>query len=359
MKNEEIVVSAPGRICLSGEHQDYFDLPIIAAAINLRVKISGKKNHKNQIRIDLPDVGETEDFSIGKELEYNKQRDHLKSAVNVLQRKGITLPWGWDCLIKGTIPINSGTASSSALVVAWIKFILEAVQNERASVAEILAEWGFEAEVAEFKEPGGKMDHYASSVGGIIMLHFGDTLKVKRLKNPLKEFVLADSLITKDTTGTLGYIKSNVIQGIVRVQKKIKGFSLRSPLNSHIRAEIDKLPDDIKRLLKGTFISRDLTAEGETLFESESFNHERFGRLLSRQQEVLRDYLHVSLPKINRMVDACLDAGALGAKINGSGEGGCIFAYCPKRSEQVSEAMKKMGAKAYIIQIDEGARREN
>ena len=359
MKNEEIVVSAPGRICLSGEHQDYFDLPIIAAAINLRVKISGKKNHKNQIRIDLPDVGETEDFPIGKELEYHKQRDYLKSAVNVLQRKGITFPGGWDCLIKGTIPINSGTASSSALVVAWVKFILEAVQNDRASVAEILAEWGFEAEVAEFKEPGGKMDHYSSAVGGIIMLHFGDTLQVKRLKNPLKEFVLADSLIKKNSTGTLGYIKNKVIQGIVRVQKKIIGFSLRSPLKSHIRAEIDKLPDDMKKLLKGTFMSRDLTAEGETLFESESFNHERFGLLLSRQQEVLRDYLHVSLPKINRMVDACLDAGALGAKINGSGEGGCIFAYCPNRSEQVSEAMKKMGAKAYIIQIDEGARREN
>ncbi|MDD8039868.1 MAG: galactokinase family protein, partial [Acidobacteriota bacterium] len=34
MVNPTLRVSSPGRICLLGEHQDYFGLAIIAAAIN-------------------------------------------------------------------------------------------------------------------------------------------------------------------------------------------------------------------------------------------------------------------------------------------------------------------------------------
>jgi galactokinase len=39
MKNR-IKVSAPGRICLFGEHQDYLGLPVITAAIDLRLELT-------------------------------------------------------------------------------------------------------------------------------------------------------------------------------------------------------------------------------------------------------------------------------------------------------------------------------
>ena len=173
MTEEKIRVSAPGRICLFGEHQDYFGLSIIAAAINLRISIGGTKRKDRTFKINLPDIEDTEEFSIEKELGYNKERDYLKSSINLLRRKGINLPAGWDCLVKGTIPINAGSASSSALVVAWIKFLLETVKDERARMPDEIAELGFLAEVAEFREPGGKMDHYTSSLGGVVSIDFG------------------------------------------------------------------------------------------------------------------------------------------------------------------------------------------
>jgi galactokinase len=64
--------------------------------------------------------------------------------------------------------------------------------------------------------------------------------------------------------------------------------------------------------------------------------------------------LKVSTPKIESMLDAALDAGALGGKINGSGGGGCMFAYAPNNSEAIAEAIKKAGGKSYIVQADEG-----
>jgi galactokinase len=358
MNYYSLQVSAPGRICLFGEHQDYFGLPIIAAAINLRITISGKKRDSHQLHIKMPDIGQEEILALERELAYTQDRDYLKSAVNILRREGLIPRSGWDCLIEGTIPINSGTASSSALVVAWIKFLLDTVQDRRSESAEEIADLAFMAEVAEFKEPGGKMDHYSSALGGVVCLHFGEQLDVQKLPNVLGRFVLADSLQKKDTTGTLDYIKSNVHSAIRNIQKKRKEFDLTTSPLSEYEENIHDLDTVERELILGTLKTRDLTAEGESLFSSEPFDHSRFGQLLSRQQDVLRDHLKISTPKIDRMLDSALQAGALGAKGNGSGGGGCIFAYAPNKTEEVAEALRKAESRPYIITIGEGVRRE-
>jgi galactokinase len=68
--------------------------------------------------------------------------------------------------------------------------------------------------------------------------------------------------------------------------------------------------------------------------------------------------LQISTPKIERMIRAALDAGAFGAKINGSGGGGCMFAYAPDDPEKVAVAVEKAGGQAFIVHIDEGVKRE-
>lgn len=359
MFKDKISVSAPGRLCLLGEHQDYFGLSIIAAAINLRISITGKElGSERSLKLDLPDIGENEIIPLDTEIPYSRERDYLKSAVNILQRQGVHFSSGWDCQVKGTIPINSGTASSSALVVAWIQFLLESAQDKNARSAESIAELAFQAEVAEFKEPGGKMDHYAAALGGIVYIDFGEKFLVEKYSSSLGEFVLADSLIRKDTTGTLGFIKKHVHQGLAQVQKNLAYFHLLSPLGAPEIEEIKKLPPVEQRLLLGTIKTRDITREGRSLFKAKEFNHTRFGKLLSQQQDVVRDDLQISAPKIDLMIDTALQAGALGAKINGSGEGGCILAYAPDKAKEVSEALSQLDTKAHIIRVDEGVRIE-
>jgi galactokinase len=333
-------------------------LPIIAAAINLRITIRGYPRKDRIIRIYLPDIGEEEEFSLAEELSYSKERDYFKSSINVLKRKGVCFSHGWNCELHGTIPINAGTSSSSALVIAWLKFLLEAAGNKILNTPEQIAELGFLSEVAEFSEPGGKMDHYASSLGGVVSVSFKGKLKVQKLKNPLNKFILADSLQKKDTTGMLGDIKSRVFEGVHTLRRRIKGFSLYDPLNHKVDEEIEKLPPDVKRPLRGTLLTRNLTEEGRALFASDPFDHLKFGQLLSQQQEILRDYLRISTPKIDTMIDRALKEGALGAKINGSGGGGCMFAYAPVHAEKIAEAVKQTGASVAIIHVDDGARRE-
>jgi galactokinase len=358
MERNEVKVSAPGRICLFGEHQDYFGLPVIAAAIDLRIQIAGRAKTDLNLKINLPDINSFEKIDLESEVTYERKRDYLKSVINVLQREGIDFRQGWDCTVQGSIPINSGTSSSSALVVAWIKFLLEAAAAKRLNKPDVIAELAYRAEVAEFNEPGGKMDHYSSALGGVVNIHFGEELSYSKFKNPLKEFVLADSLIRKDTTGTLAHIKNCVQEGVHLLQNRIEGFHLKTKIGPQEKQELERLPVLNRRLVEGTLKTRDLVAQGELLFQSPQFDHEQFGRLLNSQQDVLRDYLGVSSPTLDQMIAVSLAQGAFGAKINGSGQGGCIFAYCPERISQVAAALRELGAKTYIIHIDEGVKRE-
>jgi len=357
MNAQKLQVSSPGRICLFGEHQDYLGLAIIAAAVDLRITISGRRRSDKKFVIELPDIGEREEFSSDQEIPYAKKRDYLKSAVNIHRRQGLPLT-GWDCLVRGTIPINAGTSSSSALVVAWNKFLLEAAGDERAKIPEEIAELGYLTEVAEFKEPGGRMDHYTSALGGAVWIQFDEPMKLKRLENPLQTFVLANSREKKDTTGTLGFIKSHVLEGVARIRGHIPGFNLKSPMTQDVLAEIERLEADDRRLLHGSLMTRDLTREGVELFQARPFDHQKFGALLTAQHTILRDNLRISTPKIERMMHAALDAGAFGAKINGSGGGGCMFAYAPVDPDKVAAAVEREGGQPFIVRVDEGVRRE-
>src|SRR6185436_8672654 len=84
----------------------------------------------------------------------------------------------------------------------------------------------------------------------------------------------------------------------------------------------------------------------------------RIGQLLSEHQAILRDVLRISTRKIDNMLDAAQNAGAYGGKINGSGGGGCMFAYAPEQPERIAEAIARAGGTPYIISVDEGTRVE-
>jgi len=355
MEIRRLKVSSPGRICLFGEHQDYLDLDVVAAAISLRLYINGQPRPDRQFLIDLPDIGEKEQFTPGRKLIYLKSRDYLRSAVNVLLRLGCQFEHGWDIQLHGEIPINAGTSSSSAMVVAWMRFLLEvAGKSELAASPEAVAELAHQAEVLEFKEPGGKMDHYTSALGGIVWIEFTGGLKMTRLKAPLGTFVLGDSLQKKDTTGTLSSVRERVNRGLEMIKKDFPDLNLKKITESELRPIIKNLPTEIRDPLLGAIINRDLTRKGVKLFQAESFDHNEFGKLLTEEQRILNRLVGVSTPKIELMLKSALQSGALGGKINGSGGGGCMFAYVPDDPEAVARAVEKAGGRAYVVKVDDG-----
>ncbi|ADB37051.1 mevalonate kinase family protein [Spirosoma linguale] len=355
-----IKVSTPGRICLFGEHQDYLGLPVIAAAISRRIQVATHRVDQRGFRLNLPDINDTVNIPFdGQELPYPQIRDYFRSAVNVLLREGFTFQKGIEGEVHGNIPINSGTSSSSALLVSWLNVLTQLSDQATQLSAEQIAELAYMAEVLEFGEPGGMMDHYSTAVGNVIYLESQPKIRLEKLTPPLGAFVLGDSQEPKDTIGILSRVKVGMLDIIQRLKTINPSFALETSDLTEVSEFKDFLTKDEFILLKGNLSNRDILRDALSMLRASadsqtSFDHVRFGQLLNDHQANLRDAQRISTPKINRMIDAALSAGALGGKINGSGGGGCMFVYAPDKPEAVAEAIEREGGKAFVINVAEG-----
>lgn len=349
--------SVPGRICLFGEHLDYLGLPVIAAAISKRVTVTGRGVFDREATIAMPDISETEEFALEFPVPYEQSRDYLKAVANVLNRKGYQFSHGVSARVQGNIPINSGTSSSTALIGAWMAFLCSQSDSGEVPPPETLAEWAYEAEVAEFGEAGGKMDHYSTLLGNVIYLEPQPAL-VDRLSPNLGTFVLGDSGEPKDTVNILKRVKYGVLDLLNRIRATQPEFDLKSVLPTELSAISSMFDPEEYLLLQGTLKNRDILKQALKILKAPSLDHTRFGALLTEHHQVLREAQKISTPKIDSMLSAALDAGALGGKINGSGGGGCMFAYAPENAKQVAEAIENAGGNAYLIEVEEGLREE-
>ncbi|MFN8349286.1 MAG: galactokinase family protein [Spirosomataceae bacterium] len=354
-------ISTPGRICLFGEHQDYLGLPTVAAAISRRISVEGGHRNDDRIVIRLPDLQLEESFTLASASHYVKERDYFRSTLNVLRRRGFVFSRGVECEVHGNIPINSGTSSSSALIVSWAYFLVKHADNPTDITSKELGEIANEAEVLEFGEPGGMMDHYSTAIGNVIYLESTPQIRVEGLHPKVGTFVLGDSLQAKDTLGILARCRFGMEAIIQKVTAFDPAFSIFTTPYEQAADYASLLNEDESGLLKANLEDRDLLRKGKILLmESQQsanvdFDNE-FGRLLYRHFENLRDHKRTSTDKINRMINASMQAGALGGKINGSGGGGCMFMYAPTRAEAVAEAIRREGGVPYIITVDEGTR---
>jgi galactokinase len=351
-------ISTPGRVCLFGEHQDYLNLPVVACAISLRILVTGFKRNDGIININLPDISGRKSFSLNDEIVYTEERDYFKSSVKILLKNSFSFSTGFDCIVKGEIPINAGTSSSSALVLTWINFLTRMSDQSVILPPEQLARFAYEAEVLEFSEPGGMMDQYSTAFGGIISIDFLPEAKVTQLNAKLGTFVLGNSEEPKNTK----YILSHVKNRILNIDKQLKeidfDFSLNNIKVENLTNYKKLLSENQFNLLQGTIKNRDITELARTELNRKNPDDKKIGEMLNEHQKILREDIGISTPKIDRMIQASLNAGANGAKINGSGGGGCMFAYAPEEPEKVKSAIEDVGGKAYIIKTDSGSREE-
>lgn len=342
-----MIVSSPGRICLFGEHQDYLGLPVIPCAISLRMRFKSDWTDQAAVTIDLPDIHSATRFELtGKEVAYTGSSDYFRSCYNLLLRKGFTFSRGLHCTVTSGVPINAGTSSSSALAVGWIHTLALMSDQEMELDPGETGELAYLAEVEEFGEHGGRMDQYSSAVGGSIYLESVPETRFRPVEMNPGRIILADSMQPKNTQGMLAGVRGRIESVLRKVPVlDLKGFPIH---------EIDKYKEALSsvdlKLLTATLRNRDITA---TALETSS--RDKLGSLLCEEQSILRDELHISTEKIDAMVDAAMKAGAIGAKINGSGGGGCMFATVkPGSEERVIDALSEFTERIWVVESDRG-----
>ncbi len=360
-------VSTPGRVCLFGEHQDYLDLPVISAAISLRLGIEGRLRPDLHVRVIAPDISKEFGFDLDATPDWVGERfglgavgwrKFLINGVEALRKEGLTFSTGFDCTIRGDIPIRGGTSSSSAMVVSWIGLLSQMSDQERALSPDECALLAHRAEVVMAGGVGGQMDQYATAIGGLLFQSFFPETRIEALPARLGKFVLGDSLAQKDTQAILAKTKTRVLDIVTSVRGRHPDFSLHTVHPSEVDHFLEEHAAGDRNFIRATLRNRDITREGYELLKKAEPDARALGEMLNEQQSILGGALEISTPKIDGMIDAALRAGAAGCKINGSGGGGCMFAYAPDTAEAVAAAITALGGEAYVITVDAGTRNE-
>lgn len=368
----KIAVSTPSRICLFGEHQDYLGLEVIAVAINLRFSATVQKRNDSLVKIKIRDeklsaLGEKNDsqlyqeytIDLSKPIVYENNRDYLKSSVQLLKKNGYPLEHGFDIVMDSTIPIGKGMCSSSTMIIALIKALLEGIGHPDKDNAEKIALLAFQAEVAEFNEPGGMMDHYTSALGGLVHLKFPDGKTVPQ-KLDVKIpgcFILFDSLQQKNTTKVLADSKIPTLEALDTLKQygisSVRDFS-QDPGKLEYISHLDEFH---QKKLTANINNYNILQKALELFRQGTMLPEKLGTLIYEHHKNLRDGLNISTPTIEKILDAALAAGALGGKVNGSGGGGCLYVYAhEKDAPGIIEKVAALGYPGQVLSQDSGVR---
>lgn len=353
---QQLTIVAPGRICLFGDHQDYLGLPVIACAIDKQLVLSAEKNATESFHILMPDIASEKIIPISESFQYLEPQDYFASALRVARKNGCIPSVGYNILIKSDIPINAGVSSSSAVVVAFVHFLLKAFGCHQPISSELIAKLAYEAEVIEHNSPGGKMDQYTIAIGNILYINTASEGSFKTIGSSLPGLILAESGIPKETLGLLSELRTKATKAIELVSKKIPNFNLKVTTLERLGPYSENLPNELKPYFYAAIRNHLITKAALKEFEKSPMNLQKIGSLMSEHHLILKNELKITVPRIDAMITAALDAGAYGAKIVGSGGGGSIVALAPSdKLPQIIKAIRKSGAKAvYKVSVTRG-----
>lgn len=355
MKN--IRIQTPARICLFGDHQDYLELPVIACAIDRYIILSAEENDSNKFHIKMPDINSERIIGISETFETLEKEDYLASALKVLRRYDCIPNKGFTITLKSEIPINAGVSSSSAVVISWIHFLLAAYGSSKEITSELIAKIAYEAEVLEHNSPGGKMDQFTIALGNVIFIETCGEFSVRDVGTQMKGLILGESGIPKETIGLLDDLRGKANKTIRYVQKQFPKFMLEETSENEIDAYLPTVPKDLQAIFVAAIKNHIITQTALLEFNKKTLDYVEIGRLMNDHHKLLKNNLKITVPKIDAMIAAALEAGAYGAKIIGSGGGGSIVALSPPSKEvDIANVIKNAGGKdAYPVNVSQGS----
>jgi galactokinase len=400
------VVSSPGRADFLNTHQDYKGLPVVPIAINLRMYLSAELSHNRNITVkshNLKNLNEPsiDSFEIGRNPIIGNKffGDYLRGIVNILVKKNLSKKLkGLNVYIKSEIPVGSGLSSSAALEVGFIYLLNHAFKLGLTN--KDLAEVSYLAENQEVGIPCGRLDQYGVTFGGIIKLDCRSPFNVEKLPFNDITLVIIDSGIRHSTADIHPMRQDDINRGLKTLMenknmpqslRRKLGIRFDEPVWEQITEEelekfLDRLDDKARKCILFTIRMHKLTMFALRILRFEIVNDKKIkehlgieklktikrklksegnhlilGEVMNNQHALLRDLYDVSLPEIEKICSAALEAGSYGTKISGAGLGGSIIALVgnEKEGKKVIDACLSAGAKkGWVSRVGEGVRLE-
>ena len=326
---EPLLVRAPGRVNLIGEHTDYNGGFVLPAAVDKEVLFAVGLNGGRHIRLVAHDLGETLELADAAEISPSDTHwaNYLLGVAAQFQQRGIAVP-GFDCVFGGTIPMGAGM-SSSAAIECGLAFALNQLLGTGLETME-LARMAQKAEQTYAGVQCGIMDQFASLFGrdGQVV-----RLDCRSLDYAYFPFDTAASRIVLCNSGVKHSLASTAYN--TRRQECERGVSvlqlhhpevksLRDATLAQLEAHRDELDPVVFR--RCAYVVQENTRVENACRHLEAGDLAAFGQEMYASHAGLRDDYEVSCAELDVLVEAAKAApGVFGSRMMGGGFGGCTI----------------------------------
>ncbi len=324
-EDEIVIVRAPGRVNLIGEHTDYNGGFVLPFAIDMDVRIALLPSDQPRIRITRDDNGETATIGLDPfPPKGDAWHDYIAGTAWALDHHGQPIG-GFDGVLFSTLPIGSGLSSSAALevVTAWALSAPSGPSVGPLEVAQI-------AQCAENNPVGvrcGLMDQFASACGvdGHALLF--DCRSTEWRAVPLPDDL---ALVVIHSGISHGHADNEYNDRRAACERVVAAVAADDPSVTLLR-DIDMARLEAYRdRIDATDYQRayHVITENQRVLDAVvalgSGDHAALGELMAGSQASMRDHYAISCPEIDALVALTIDApGVIGSRMTGGGFGGC------------------------------------
>jgi mevalonate kinase len=307
------VGTAPGKAILLGEHAVVYGRPAIAVPVT---QVQARAEVE-----DAPAGSGTIIIAADLERRFRLARGHARNraglALTRTVRNALEL-LGWRSepdlriTVSSTVPAGRGLGSGAAVATALVRAL--AAHLGGFLTARDISDLVYQTELLHHGTPSG-IDNSVIAFGKPLYFVRGQVDEIFRLGRPLR-LVIGDAGVRSATRKVVAEVRR-------RWEKAQDAYE------AHFEA-IGSLVDQARQAM----------VRGDLL---------ELGRLMNANQREL-EAIGTSSAELERLIAAALDAGALGAKLSGSGRGGNMIALVEEdASDAVRAALVTAGARGIIV----------
>ena len=354
-----LMVRAPGRVNLIGEHTDYNDGFVFPAAIDRATYVAARPRDDGRVHVFAVDLGDEDEFSLD-DIDHSAAHpwsNYIRGVAKGLVVAGHRLE-GANLLITSDVPRGSGLSSSAALEVST-GYAFQLL-NRLNILGEELALLAQGAENSFVGVNSGIMDQFISALGRrdhALLLDCRD-LNYRPVPLPADaQIVVCDSHVERTLAGSAYNQRRHECEEAVRILKQWhpKITALRDVTVAQFEEHAADLPDPVRARARHVITENDRVLRSAEALDAGDLA--AFGRLMNESHASLRDDYQVSIPEMDVLVEAARRVpGCFGSRLTGAGFGGCTVSLVARASverfqQDVAAAYRAATGRATTIYV--------
>lgn len=341
-----IIVRAPGRVNLIGEHTDYNQGFVLPMAIESQVLIAASPRTDDEIHLIALDQNNSTTSFLLENIIPSKQEiwsNYPRGVAFLLKERGYSFT-AFNAVIAGNIPIGAGLSSSAALLVAFA-VLLENLGNfflDKIEVAKLCQQ----AENLFCGVQSGIMDQFIIALAQENHALFIDCkdLSYKQVSLPSKSTILiCNTMKSRQLSGSAYNERrlecNKAIELLAKFHQK-QFLSLRDVTLTELKEAEKILPTNLFQRAKHVISENLRVLAAITACQNNELT--TLGELINQSHKSLSLDYQVSSKELDLMVNiARRQMGVYGARLTGAGFGGCTVNLVEaNQAQEIAKSIK-------------------